>query len=240
MKAATLPTHKALRTALVAAQATDNGGIGNHMWAVVVNRLGLVTAVAFSGKTALDQWTGSRPVAAAKALTANGLSLTTSAMSTANAYSGAQPGGFMYGIAEAFPGNPAVLYGGNPAAYGTSKDPFVGKATGGAITFAGGLGLYNAAGMFLGALGLSGDTSCADHNIAWKVRHALELDYVPNGVCPSTVPGAPNNDNIIYDIDETTGKSASGWGHPACGGNEKAIGEGLPMTHPIRTVSAKK
>jgi hypothetical protein len=205
------------------------------MWATIVNRLGLVTTVAFSGKTALDQWTGSRPVSAAKAFTANGLSLQSYAMSTANAYSGSQPGGFMYGIAHAGPAVPNVIYGGNPAAYGTSKDPMSGKVAGGIITFAGGLALYNAAGLFLGALGLSGDTSCADHNIAWKVRHAIELDYVPNGVCPSTVPDAPNNDNIIYDIDEATGKSASGYGHVKCGNREHEIGEGLPMTHPIRT-----
>lgn len=31
----------------------------------------------------------------------------------------------------------------------------------------------------VGGLGVSGDSSCADHNIGWRTRHALELDYVP-------------------------------------------------------------
>jgi uncharacterized protein GlcG (DUF336 family) len=39
--------------------------------------------------------------------------------------------------------------------------------------------LYAADGRIVGGLGVSGDYSCADHNIAWKVRHLLELDYVP-------------------------------------------------------------
>lgn len=43
----------------------------------------------------------------------------------------------------------------------------------------------------MGALGASGDTSCADHNIAWRVRHALKLDHVPGGV------SAKKNDAII-------------------------------------------
>ena len=29
---------------------------------------------------------------------------------------------------------------------------------------------------------MSGDTSCADHNIAWRTRNTLNLDYVPAGV----------------------------------------------------------
>jgi uncharacterized protein GlcG (DUF336 family) len=44
--------------------------------------------------------------------------------------------------------------------------------------------LYAADGRIVGGLGVSGDYSCADHNIAWKVRHLLELDYVPSGVDP--------------------------------------------------------
>ena len=37
--------------------------------------------------------------------------------------------------------------------------------------------------MFLvGALGLSGDSSVADHITAWKLRRALGLDHVPGGV----------------------------------------------------------
>ena len=50
----------------------------------------------------------------------------------------------------------------------------VGKRVGGTISFGGGLGLYDAA-TAIGGLGLSGDTACADHSTAWRVREALEL-----------------------------------------------------------------
>ena len=53
---------------------------------------------------------------------------------------------------------------------------------------------------------------CADHVMAWKVRHALNLDSVPMG------PSPDHNDNMILDIQN--GVSASGFGHPVCkGGN---------------------
>jgi len=94
--------------------------------------------------------------------------------------------------------------------------------------------LYAADGRIVGGLGVSGDYSCADHNIAWKVRHLLELDYVPSGVDPVVIPGKPNDDNIVYDIDPKTSKSASGWGHPECPGKTKEIGLALPAQYPIR------
>ena len=41
-----LPSHGALRAALLSAQAQANGGFGLDMWATVVNRDGIVCAVA--------------------------------------------------------------------------------------------------------------------------------------------------------------------------------------------------
>jgi len=78
----------------------------------------------------------------------------------------------------------------------------------------GGPALYNQAKQRIGALGVSGHTSCADHNIAWRVREALGLGAanVPSGVSV-----------IIYDID-ATGHSAGGFGHPTCGNNEVSVG----------------
>ena len=86
--------------------------------------------------------------------------------------------------------------------------------------FGGGLALYNAKGDLIGAIGVSGDSSCADHNIAWRARNTLKLDFVPAGV------SAEKNDNIIYDVKDA--KSAGGFGHVACGGTEKDIAAKLP------------
>jgi hypothetical protein len=84
--------------------------------------------------------------------------------------------------------------------------------------FGGGLALYNASKQKIGALGVSGDTSCADHNVAWRVREALGLGAanVPAGV-------GGGKDKIIYDID-ASGHSASGFGHPTCGNKEVSVG----------------
>jgi hypothetical protein len=62
-------------------------------------------------------------------------------------------------------------------------------------------------------VGVSGDTSCADHMIAWRVRNALKLDHMA-GV--GGVSGdAMRPDNIVYDIG-SNGQSAGGFGHPKC------------------------
>jgi len=92
--------------------------------------------------------------------------------------------------------------------------------------FGGGLALYDKKGTLLGAVGVSGDSSCADHNIAWKLRHALKLDYIPGGVSPA------GDDNIVNDI--VNGTSATGWGHPDCAEASTGIAAKLSETHPIR------
>ena len=60
-------THQMLRTQLAAADGADTTGLNNHYWAVVVNRHGVVCAVAFSGASRDSQWLLSRQIAAAKA-----------------------------------------------------------------------------------------------------------------------------------------------------------------------------
>ena len=62
-----LPSYNQLRSALVAAQKTNNGGLGFHMWGVIVDRTGTVRAVTYTGDAYGDQWPGSRVIAAAKA-----------------------------------------------------------------------------------------------------------------------------------------------------------------------------
>lgn len=210
------------------------------MWGALVDRSGTVTAVAYSGENVGSQWLASRLIAAEKASTANALALPKSAISTANLYASTQPGGSLYGVALATPTNVVVAYGGDAADFGTLADFLVGKRIGGFIVFGGGLALYDQAGHPVGALGVSGDVACADHNIAWKLRHELGLDYVPSGNNPVRIAGKPQDDNIVYDIDEKTGKSSSGWGHPACSQTTRTIGEALPTTHPIRTAGKLK
>jgi uncharacterized protein GlcG (DUF336 family) len=189
--------------------ASKNGGLGNQEWAAIVNRDGIICDIVFSGTTRGDQWPGSRVIAASKANTANALSGRDYALSTANIYAASQPGGSLYSLATSAPPNPAAAFG-DPATFGTPNDPMVGKASGGVIVFAGGLPLYASDGRIVGGLGLSGDTSCTDHIIAWKVRHQLGLDAVPMGPSPS------HNDNMI--LDWQNGVSASGFGHPSCKG----------------------
>jgi uncharacterized protein GlcG (DUF336 family) len=207
----------ALKSSVKPTGGPSNGGLDNNEWAAVVTRDGAVCAVAFSGASVGDQWLASRAIAAEKAFTANGMSLKGTAISTANLYAGSQPGGYLYGANTSNPTNSSVLYGGDPATYGTASDPLNGKVLGGVIVFGGGLALYDGNNI-VGGLGLSGDTSCADHNIAWRVRHALGRDKVPAG------PLHQKNDAIIYDIGPD-GKSSSGFGHPICGGQEPSIAQ---------------
>src|SRR5580765_3499902 len=198
---ADLPSHAQLAAALATARAAANGGFNLDMWATVVNRDGVVCAVAFTGVDRGDQWPGSRVISAQKANTANAFSLPGLALSTANLYSAVQPGGSLYGLQASNPVDTGVAYGGNASNYGRANDPMVGGRIGGVNVFGGGLGLYNSDGKLVGGIGVSGDSSCADHNIAWRARNTLNLDYVPAGVS-----GDPNHkDNIVFDITPQAG-----------------------------------
>jgi uncharacterized protein GlcG (DUF336 family) len=226
-----LPGHGELAAALGQVVAEGgNAGFALNMWATMVNRDGEVQAVAFSGEDRGDQWPGSRVISAQKANTANAFSLPGLALSTSNLFSAVQPGGSLYGLQHSNPVDTGVAYRGPAAQFGKADDPMVGSRVGGVNVFGGGLPLYNAEGELVGAIGVSGDTSCTDHIIAWKVRHALNLDHVPGGV------SATGDDNAVYDISNNEhgdSVSASGWGHPDCGGDQKAISDALPETHPV-------
>ncbi len=223
-----LPTHAHLQSALAAARAQTNGGFNLDMWGTIVNRDGVVCAVAFTGAHRGSQWPGSRAISAQKANTANAFSLPALVLSTANLYSAVQPGGSLFGLQASNPVDTNVAYRGDPSNYGQWNDPRIGGRIGGVNVFGGGLALYDAKGQLLGAIGVSGDSSCADHNIAWRTRHTLNLDFVPGGV--SGDPRRPNN--IVYDITNPTGfpigVSAGGWGHPACSAAATIIAGQLP------------
>jgi uncharacterized protein GlcG (DUF336 family) len=215
--------HNALKNLLKTVQAQDNGGFGFHMWANIVNRDGEVCAVVFSGGDRGDQWPDSRNIAAAKAYTANSLSLPGFALSTAQLYQATQPGGSLWHVSNASPVNISVAYMGPATDFGTPSDPMLGKVHGGLIQFGGGLGLYDSTGTLIGGLGVSGSSSCEDHVISWKVRHLAELDYVPNG------PSKDGDDNLTF-----IGGGSPGWEQPECGvEGELAAQAALPATRKV-------
>ncbi len=221
-----VPTFENLQSALKTAQAQDNGGFALNMWGTVVNRDGEVCAVAKTGADRGDQWPGSRVISAQKANTANAFSLPGLALSTANLYSAVQPGGSLFGLQESNPVDATVAYAGIATNFGTKTDPLVGKRIGGINVFGGGLALYNASGALVGAIGVSGDSSCADHNIAWRTRHTLGLDNVKAGVA------GDKKDNIIFDI--ANGSSASSWGHPTCNDKSTSSNDAVLVAAPIK------
>ena len=235
-----LPTHAQLTQALKDAlpvvaggtSADSNGGLDLPMWATIVNERGQVCAVTFSGSDRRAQWQASRPISAQKAYTANSLTVTQApgVFSTALLYTPTQPGQFLWGLHQSNPVNPKVVYAGPASKWGAPNDPMVGKIPGGVNTFGGGVSLWDDAGNVIGGLGNSGDTSCADHNIALRVRDNL----VAMGIGLGHNPAGQYKDNIIYDI--AGGVSLSGFGHPTCpGGAEVAVNEnitGVPQNDP--------
>lgn len=225
--AACTVSHGQLKAALAAAVSAEGSGLNLHMWATVVDREGTVCAVAFSGTNAGAQWPGSRVISAQKANTANAFSLDASsssggsgaptglALSTANLYSAVQPGGSLFGLQHSNPVDTRVAYGGNSATYGQHNDFMIGNKIGGVNVFGGGLGLYGPGKVLIGGVGVSGDTSCADHRIAWRVRKGLNLDHLSGVGGVSTDSQRP--DNIVY---LAANEAPNGFKHPDCGGGD--------------------
>lgn len=222
-----LPNQNDLRTALSSANSAVDLTLNNEMWGTIVDEDGTVCAVAHTGDNALQsQWLASRVISAQKANTANSLSLGNNAgganaglaLSSGNLWAAVQPGGSLFGLQFSNPVDPAVAYAGKQERFGSAKDPMVGKRIGGVNVFGGGLGLYNAGGKRVGGIGVSGDTSCRDHMVAWETRHNLGLDFVTAGVSGDS----SRPDNIIFDVN-------NGFGHPNCldEGAEKAAAAAL-------------
>jgi uncharacterized protein GlcG (DUF336 family) len=179
----------------------SNGGIfgPNRMWSAIVDRQGVLCSIISTADFApkLDVWPGSRAIAIAKANTANSFSNNGLALSTANLYGPTQPGGSLYGLNNSNPFNPSDL---------DSAKKMPGEVPGGIITFGGGVALY-VKGQVVGALGVSGDSSCADHAIAFRMRKLAGYDAISSGVAPD------GTDNIIY---ATSGSAPTGFEQPHC------------------------
>ena len=200
-----LPSASDLSKYLKAApDSGEAGGLfhGRAEWAAVVNHNGQVCAVVPPSDSTGGYWPGSRNISMAKAYTTNGFSTDTLAFSTARLYTLTQPGHSLWGVGQPHPFNPPCL------------DPHSTETVcGGAIAFGGGVPLYKN-GRIVGGLGISGDTPCADHEIAKRVRHLAGLD-------PAKGPTAD-------DIQYSSADGASIYTHPLCPNtyrNGKKIGE---------------
>jgi uncharacterized protein GlcG (DUF336 family) len=224
-----LPSHAELKAKLsVVIDSGGNAGLANEMWGTVVNRDGVVCAVVFTGDDRGDQWPGSRMISAQKAYTANAFSLPSDAgfggaLSTGNLYGTVLEQGSLLGLQFSNPVDPEKAYEGNAKKFGQPNDPITGRRVGGVNVFGGGLALYDENKNVVGAIGVSGDTSCTDHVIAWKVRDSLELDNVPGGV------SATGDDNLNI----ATPVKPGSFEHPDCGGGVAAIIAALPTNFPI-------
>src|SRR5262245_59676600 len=180
-----LPGEKQLKELLVQSQKEggDAGGLfhGARMWAATVNRNGELCAAVTSTNDPTQVWPGSQAIAKAKAYTANAFSLDSLALSTARLYTFTQPGHSLWSLGQSKLFNPGFL------ARPDDSNEGRGKIAGGLIFFGGGVGLYKS-GEIIGGLGISGDTSCADHEIAKRVRNLAGLNP----------PGGQLVDDITY------------------------------------------
>ena len=198
---ANLPSSSQLRQYLKSAATTQTpiGGLfeGTRMWAAVVNRDGELCSVAYSTDDPAGVWPGSQAIAKSKAYTANAFSLDDFALSTARLYTFTQPGHSLWSLGQSNLFNPAFLAA--PGASGAGR----GDIAGGLIFFGGGVPIYKN-GQIVGGLGVSGDTSCADHEIAKRLRDLA-------GMNPPFGAG-----KLQDDITYSSKDGASVFTHPLC------------------------
>jgi uncharacterized protein GlcG (DUF336 family) len=200
-----LPGQAQLRKLLVAAAALSDpplggtvGGLfnGTRMWGALVNRAGEVCSFATSTEDPTQVWPGSQAIAKSKAYTANALNLDIAPfLSTARLYTFTQPGHSLWSLGQSNPFDPRFLA--PPGGEGGGKEHILG----GLIFFGGGVPLYRN-GRIVGGLGVSGDTSCADHEIAKRVRQLANLN--------------PPGGALVDDITYSSADGASVFTHPLC------------------------
>jgi uncharacterized protein GlcG (DUF336 family) len=175
----------------------DAGGLfsGKMEWASIVNRRGEVCATAVATDDPASVWPGSQAISKAKAYTANAYSTDVLPLSTARLYTLTQPDHSLWGVAQPNPFSPDCLVAPDDAG---KTD---GKICGGSIAFGGGVPLYKGK-TKVGGLGVSGDTACADHEIAKRIRHLANLD--------------PEKGEFADDIVYASTDGPSEFAHPMC------------------------
>jgi hypothetical protein len=219
------------QTIVAMIQGHSSGGYGLPMWWVVVDETGKICGVRNSspntGATIGNYfWLGSRNIAAQKANAANAFSLNVFSISTTNLYGLTLPGGSLYGLQASNPIDAGIAYLGTPETYGNpNADPLIGKRIGGINVFGGGLALYNAAGTKVGAVGVSGDTSCTDHAVAWQIRAIWGLDHVPGGFVSGYLPRpgfTVKGDEMVLKLDGNSTNVQNTFKQVSCANNQVA------------------
>jgi uncharacterized protein GlcG (DUF336 family) len=211
-----LPSQAQLKQALEAAPGNDIGGLfnGARMWGAIVNRHGELCAWTTSTADPTQVWPGSQAIAKAKAYTANAFTVDTLPLSTALLYTFTQPGHSLASLGHSNPFNPQLLL---PA---SGQGPGQNQVNGGMIFFGGGVPLYRN-GKVIGGLGISGDTACADHEVAKKVRASLNL--------------VPPGGNLVDDIVLSPPDAPSPFAHPMCMKTKRngsdVLGDERPATY---------
>jgi uncharacterized protein GlcG (DUF336 family) len=184
------------------------------MWAAVVNREGELCAYVTSTTDPTQVWPGSQAIAKSKAYTANAFSVDVLPLSTARLYTFTQPGHSLWSLFGSNHFDTRLLAGPGTQDGGRNQIP------GGNIYFGGGVPLYRNQ-KIIGGLGVSGDTSCADHEIAKRVRNRAGLNP----------PGGMLADDIVYSPPDPP----SVFAHPVCLNtwrNGVEIGSEMPATYP--------
>jgi uncharacterized protein GlcG (DUF336 family) len=169
------------------------------MWGAIVNRDGEICAFTTTTADPTQVWPGSQAIAKAKAYTANAFSLDSLPLSTANLYTFTQPGHSLWSLGQSNLWNPKFTE--PPDAEGKGGKGGNQQIAGGLIFFGGGVPLYKD-GKIVGGLGISGDTSCADHEIAKRTRNNLSLNP----------PAGATADDIVYSPPD----APSAFAHPQC------------------------
>jgi len=179
------------------AEGGEVGGLfgGKMEWAALVNRNGELCGVAVASEDAASAWPAAQALAKAKAFTANAFSTDTQPFSTARLYTLMMPGHSLWGSSETNSFNPGCMVAPQEAA------STQGRICGGTVTVGGGVPLYKNR-RRIGGLGISGDTPCADHEIAKRIRHVAQLD--------------PERGALADDISYSVAEGASVFTHPLC------------------------
>ena len=217
------------------ANPTPNGGRAHHGWLTLVDSKGIVCAVVTSAPDGIDVTTdmsgiGHREQSAKKANTSVAFSNNEVALASGNLYVPSMPGGQLFGTILSTLDSVAIN-GTDSTKWGTDKDPMIGKIVGGYAPVAGGLPLYNSSKKKVGAIGVSGDTFCTSHVVAWKIREKLAGGGYSVANVPSGIANGYTNDALVQDINPaqvpgTTAYSKGGFGFVQCLNNPTNANDG--------------